>query len=58
MELYKLIEKLMEPWDGCPCECNIPCPYYNPSLEDYYCKEGDCCKGMEKLIREIIKNNG
>ena len=54
MKLENLLDKIMG--TTIPCEINIPCPFYEPENENNYCSVNDCAKGMEILIKTIIKN--
>lgn len=55
MTLEKIIEKIWDLGDdSCPCEAGLPCPFYHPT-EDAYCTEGNCIKGLSKVIKNIIK---
>ena len=59
MTLEQIIAKLLEiNEDVCPCECNIPCPLYNPNNDEYYCDNGNCINGMTLLIEKIVKGEG
>ncbi len=56
--LHDVIERLMNlDEQTCPCEANIPCPYYDPSLKDAYCISGSCLDGMVKQIRKMVKES-
>lgn len=54
MKLENLLDKIIG--TTIPCEINIPCPFYEPENENNYCSVNDCAKGMEILIKTIIKN--
>ena len=56
MYLDDLLENLMNlDEQTCPCEKGIPCPYFNPDLEDRYCIENACLEGMVKLVRNMVR---
>ena len=58
MTLEELIVKIWDLGDdSCPCEAEIPCPFYNPT-EDAYCQEGTCVKGLAMVVRNVVKKEG
>lgn len=57
MTLEKILETLLDAIDCCPCELNIPCPFFEPDNEDAYCTSGNCVKGLTKLVNNITATN-
>lgn len=60
MTAYEVIEKLM--WldeQSCPCEANIPCPFYNEDNEasDYCDGMRECYEGMAITLKKLLKEN-
>lgn len=59
MYLDEIIEKLMNLDEQTnPCELGIPCPYYNPQPNGFYCYRGSCLDGMIKTIRDTVRKEG
>lgn len=58
MKFDDFLQALMDMEEGtCPCESNIPCPFFEPKNEDAYCTNHCCVKGMEVLAKKILKNS-
>lgn len=56
MYLDEIIEKLMDlDEQTVPCECGIPCHYYNPQANGSYCYRGSCLEGMVRTIRDTVR---
>lgn len=55
MKLEEIIEKLMNIGDCCPCECDLPCPFYEKDNPYVYCNNMDCVEGMTILIKKLCK---
>ena len=56
MTVEEIIEKIMLLGEyTCPCEMEIPCPFFDPNKYYYCSKDSNCVQGMKLLLVEAIE---